>query len=301
MEDAVKRLCVSFSGGRTSAYMLLHCLKYYRDHEIIITFANTGCEHPATLDFVHRMDQHIGGGTVWLEADVSPVHGEGVGHRIVSYDTASRNGEPFERAVSKYGIFGPSYPNCTGRLKTEVMDSFLRSAGWPTGAKSRTHDTAIGIRYDECDRLPPRHKRASMRLVYPLVEARVTKDMVRDFWSKQPFDLQIPGDHYGNCVWCWKKSNRKLMTLAKECPSAFDFPRRMEEKYGEVKAKNESGVRRFFRENRSVDDIFRMAERPFEPYRDNVERDLFSGTWDESLDIGGACGDSCEVGADEKE
>ena len=290
------RLAISFSGGRTSAYMLLHCLKYMADRETIITFANTGCEHPATLDFVHRMDQHIGGRVVWLEADVSPVHGKGVGHRVVSYETASRNGEPFERAVAKYGIFGPSHPQCTSRLKTEVMESYCRSIGWPTGEKSRRHLTAIGIRYDEIDRLNTRAD--ALGFIYPLVDAKVTKDMVRDFWSKQPFDLQLPGDHYGNCVWCWKKSARKLMTLAKDSPDVFDFPRRMEQRYETVKAQNEDGVRRFFRENRSVDDIFRMAAQPFAPYRDNVERDLFSGTWDEALDIGGACGDSCEIGAD---
>lgn len=276
--------------------MLLHCLKYMADREIVITFANTGCEHPATLDFVNRMDQHIGGRVVWVEADIATVDSVGVGHRVVNYETASRNGEPFERAVAKYGIFGPSYPNCTGRLKTDVMDSYLRSIGWPTGKKSRTHQTAIGIRYDEIDRMNSSAK--DWGFIYPLVDAKVTKDIVRDFWSKQPFDLQIKGDHYGNCVWCWKKSARKLMTLAKESPGVFDFPRRMEQQYGAVKAKNETCVRRFFRENRSVDDIFRMAEQPFDPYRDDIERDLFSGTWDDALDMGGACGDSCEIGAD---
>ena len=49
------KLAISFSGGRTSALMMQMLLK--RKHEfsdIRITFANTGCEHPATLDFVNE-------------------------------------------------------------------------------------------------------------------------------------------------------------------------------------------------------------------------------------------------------
>lgn len=279
--------------------MLLHCLKYMADHDIVITFANTGCEHPATLDFVHQVDRLIGGRVIWLEANVNPEHGIGVGHRVVSYETASRNGEPFERAVAKYGIFNSSNPNCTGRLKTEVIEHYIRTVvGWPYG-KKRTHVTAIGIRADEVDRVSP--NAAKHGFIYPLVKAGVTKGMVLDFWRNQPFDLKLPSEAYGNCTWCWKKSMRKLMTLAKESPEVFDFPRRMEQRYERVKAQNESGVRRFFRENRSVDDIFDLARHPFEPYRDNVERDLLDGTWDESLDTGSACGESCEIGADLKE
>lgn len=288
------KLAISFSGGRTSAYMLLHCLEHMSDMETVITFANTGCEHEKTLDFVHQMDQLIGGRVVWLEAYVPEEHGKGVGYRIVNYETASRKGEPFERAIAKYGVFGTSYPNCTGRLKTEVMDAHLRSIGWPTGLKSRTHKTAIGIRFDELRR---RSQRADeFGFIYPLIDAQITKDMVIDFWAKQPFDLELKGEHYGNCTWCWKKSLRKLMTLAKEEPSIFDFPREMERKYGHVKAKNDSGVRRFFRENRSADDIIEKSKEPFKMYKDNHDFDMFSATWDEKLDFGGQCSDSCEVG-----
>lgn len=44
---------VSFSGGRTSAYMLRQVLDNNEDSsDLVITFANTGKEHPATLEFV---------------------------------------------------------------------------------------------------------------------------------------------------------------------------------------------------------------------------------------------------------
>ena len=51
---------VSFSGGRTSGYMLKQILDAY-DGKLpvggIVCFANTGKEHEATLRFVHDIEQ----------------------------------------------------------------------------------------------------------------------------------------------------------------------------------------------------------------------------------------------------
>lgn len=42
--ESRSRLAISFSGGRTSAYMTDMLLGRYRDtHEVVVTFANTGC------------------------------------------------------------------------------------------------------------------------------------------------------------------------------------------------------------------------------------------------------------------
>ena len=118
--------------------------------------------------------------------------------------------------------------------------------------------------------------------------------MVNAYMRRYDFDLALPNDAFGNCVWCWKKSLRKLLTVAKTDPSAFDFPARMEAEYGMVKAKNDEGIKTFFREERSAQDILAMSKLPFEPYQDSIQRTI----WDELLDIGGACSDGCEVGHD---
>lgn len=292
------RLAVSFSGGRSSAVMTKLCLeKYGSTHEVVVTFANTGCEHPATLDFVRDCDHYWGFNVVWLEAVISPVVGEGVRHRVVSYETASRNGEPFEAGISKYGIPNPTNPWCTSRLKQEVQEHYLKSIGWHRG-RNLGHKTAIGIRADEIDRMS-QHAEAN-GVIYPLVDAGVTKAKVNAIMAQQPWDLGIANDAFGNCVWCWKKTDRKLFTLAKLAPDVFDFPARMERSYGHVrtgnryKATGPDGRRHFFRGHRDTADILEAAAANVSMalYSDAVQTSIF----DELLDLGGACSDGCEVG-----
>lgn len=306
-ETEKPRLSISFSGGRSSAVMTKILIEKMADsHEIIVTFANTGCEHEGTLQFVHDCDRIWNFNTVWLEAVIGP---EGVGPRakVVTFETASRNGEPFEAAIAKHGIFNAAMPNCTGRLKVDVMRAYLRDhRGWPTGS----YLTAIGIRADEIDRVSG--ARDAQKLIYPLINLGIGKKQVIAMMKTAPFDLQIPGEHYGNCVWCWKKTTRKLLTVAKHNPEAFDFPKRMEAQYGHVMPQRmkEKGfwqgkTRVFFRHDVSAEDILRQAkEGKFQEYRDKTEQKEFpfwDESWDEELDVGGGCGDSCEIGADDDE
>lgn len=292
------RLSISFSGGRSSALMTKLALeKYGATHDIIITFANTGAEHPATLDFVHECETRFGWPIVWLEAVVHEGR-KGVTHKVVTYETAARNGEPYEAYIAKYGIPNPTSMSCTLRLKVDPMDSYRKSLGWVRG-KGLNYYTAIGIRYDEMDRMSGQAE--AQMLVYPLIDAKITKDDVHKFWATQPFDLMIPGDHYGNCTFCYKKTDRKLMTLALESPEVFDFTRRMEEKYGEFKTESKSakdGRRYFFRGYRSTDDLMREARERFEAGKLVLYRDKHPTPFDRLLDQGGACGESCEVYTD---
>ena len=288
------RLAISFSGGRSSAVMLKLCLdEYTESHDILITFVNTGCEHEETLRFVDAVDRHFANGkVVWLEAEI---HGEGQGPtaKVVDYATASRDGEPFRAAIEKHGVFCKSHPQCTSRLKEEPMVSYRRQMGWAAGS----YDTAIGIRADEADRCSS--KARENRFVYPLVRQRWGKRDVNRFMSQFDWDLNLPSDAFGNCVWCWKKSLRKLATVAKNDPHAFDFPGEMERRFGNVNRgrKVQDNPRVFFRENRSAQDIIVHAMTAnFREYRDDViEPELFDEEWD----TGTGCGESCEPGADD--
>lgn len=289
------RVSISFSGGKTSAYMTKMLLDYFRQHEpwreIVVTFANTGQEHEKTLEFVDRCDREFGFGVVWLEAVVDPRPGKGIRHKVVTFETASRKGEPFEAYIAKHGIPNRMYKQCNSRLKLEPMESYRRSLGWKKG----TYSTAVGIRSDEADRISPLSI-VKFDVFYPLVRADVTKADVREWCASLPFQLEIP-EHYGNCVTCWKKSNRKLLTIAKEIPEAFDFFARMEREHAFSGGQRKDGTareeRRFFRGNRLTGDILRDSLLPFEPFSD--EHFI---PFDDELDVGGACGDSCEVYAD---
>ena len=90
------KIAISFSGGRTSAVMTRLILQRYPDAEILVLFANTGCEHTKTLDFVHNCDIYWKFNTIWLEAKIDPTPNIGVKHKIVDYETASRDGQPFQ-------------------------------------------------------------------------------------------------------------------------------------------------------------------------------------------------------------
>ena len=57
----MQRLAISFSGGLSSAVMTKLCIERYTgDYEISIIFVNTGCEHEATLNFVHICEVYFG-------------------------------------------------------------------------------------------------------------------------------------------------------------------------------------------------------------------------------------------------
>jgi hypothetical protein len=289
------KISISFSGGRSSAVMTKLLLDQYRDtHEICVTFANTGCEHPATLDFIDACDRHWGFNTIWVEAVVDPTPGVGVRHRIVDFDSASRKGEPFEAVIQKYGLPNSTSPMCTTRLKENVLTSYRNSIGWRRGQKLDSV-TAIGIRADEIDRMRTDSEKEGF--IYPLVEAGFTKSMVNSYLRPFSWDLKLPSDAYGNCSWCWKKSDRKLFTIALEDPSVFSFPARMESLYSEnkpgTKACSNDGRRYLFRNHRSTLDILEQAN-SFQglKYRDVVQCSIF----DFDLDRSSGCSESCEVG-----
>ena len=216
----MKRLAISFSGGRSSAVMTrLAVQQYSATHDIVVTFANTGAEHPRTLDFVHDFEQNTGINVVWIEAEVNPEQGQGTRARVVTYETASRDGRPFEDVVAKYGVPGPGLPQCTSRLKLEPMQAYLRyDLEWT----ANSYQTAIGLRADEMDRINYRGL-VSGQLIYPLIDAGITKGQVIAAMAREPWDLDLPGEHYGNCVTCWKKSDRKLYTIAQDDRSWFDL------------------------------------------------------------------------------
>jgi len=289
----MNNLVISFSGGKTSGFMTKYLLENKRDEydEIIVIFANTGQEREETLEFVDRCDKEFGFNLTWVEALVNQELGKGTRHTIVNFDTASRSGEPFEEYIKKHGIPNQAYPKCTGELKLAPMLSYIRSLGW----KNADYHTAIGIRSDEMDRVNA--KFVENRIIYPLCwDVKATKQSIAHWWEQQSFNLELK-EHEGNCSWCWKKSKRKLLTLAKDMPELFDFPLRMEAELGTVGAlhrKDPSAPANvFFRSKQSTKDILAESRLPFDPFIDEIQLQLIGFDYD--MDAAGGCSESCEV------
>ncbi|WP_336695905.1 hypothetical protein [Delftia acidovorans] len=270
------RIRASFSGGRSSAMMCEILQRRFADtHDIVYTFANTSWEHPDTLRFVDAVDRWLGLQLVWLEAVVHPGR-KSCTHRVVSYETAARQGEVFEAVVAKYGLPNQVFKLCTRELKTNVMNSYARSIGWTPG----TYDTAIGIRADE-----PRRVRREVaereRIIYPLVDVEPTdKQDVLSYFEQFDWDLAI-AEHQGNCTACFQKSDRKLLTLYREDPANFEFPVRLDQLYRNVGPNNVPGPRRMYRGHRAAPDLIAEFEAAGTNYRPPAKD--------------GGCSESCEL------
>ena len=224
---------ISFSGGRTSAYMLHEILKANNGlpDNAVVAFQNTGKEMPQTLDFVQQVSEQWNVPIVWLEYDITD---EGKNSfKIVSHNSASRNGEPFDKLIDKYGrLPNARFRFCTGVLKMQTGQKYLRSLGW------KHWTNVVGIRADEPRRLTKKTE-GNIDLFYPLGEAGKTKHDVEAFWAAQPFDLNLPifngKTMKGNCDFCFLKSEATLAMMAREHPELaqwwIDAERRLNNRF----------------------------------------------------------------------
>ncbi len=215
--------CISFSGGRTSAYMLYRVLEAHDmslPDDTKVVFCNTGKEEEATLQFVNDCSQKWNVPITWLEFSVE--NNEKIS-KVVDFKTASRNGEPFDSVINFYQ---PSLPNgrtryCSSQMKTRTMHRYLKSIGWDEW------DSFIGIRADEPKRVVkfrlnpnPEGKHETVHL--PLAQDGVSSKDVSNFWKQQDFDLGLPNINgktmHGNCDLCMLKPKAQILSLIQEKP-----------------------------------------------------------------------------------
>lgn len=208
--------CISFSGGRTSAYMLHRVLEANGGlpKEAIVCFANTGKEDEATLEFVRDCSVNWSVPIAWLEWRDTEAKFE-----VVTFETASRNGEPFEALIRKRNYLpNPVTRFCTIDLKIRPIGRYLLSLGMADTKTEAENMSMIGMRADE----QRRAAKIADKSRIPLVTAGITKEDVGAFWSAQPFDLGLPNNNgvtmHGNCDLCFLKGGAQILSLIAEKP-----------------------------------------------------------------------------------
>lgn len=298
-------LITNTSGGKSSmAQAIIIKQQYAHKFETICLFANTGMENEETLEFLDKCDKEYNLNIIWLEAVVHE-HGVGNSYRITNFKDAYRINQyfdplhPFHAHVKKNGIPNATYPQCSDRLKEQVIESYKKANGLK-GVKQ-----ALGFRNDESNRAMSRtvknaiksigasefefrvtqnhNKRMGLvsdlddenkliveryslklkkyNLVFPMIDwFSMDKDDVNDFWEEQTFNLELEA-HMGNCATCWKKSDKKLHLIALERPELYQPFKWLEEKYKHVKPNTKNGQDRvFFRKHRSSEMIIGEAQ-----------------------------------------
>ena len=212
---------ISFSGGRTSAYMLRMILDAHGGtlpDDVHVCFANTGKEREETLRFVHECATRWGVRVRWLEWrnrwKRTPLAER---FEEVGYNSGARNGEPFKALIaSKKAVPNAVQRWCTTHLKFQVCCDFMEAQGYSTWSN------VIGLRHDEQHRVLKKagenvEQDNIWRNVMPLDSARATKATVMAFWAKQPFDLQL-APWEGNCTKCMMKGRKLLMWEVRRDP-----------------------------------------------------------------------------------
>lgn len=264
---------ISFSGGRTSAYMLKMILDAHGGtlpDDVHVCFANTGKEREETLRFVHDCASHWGVHVRWLEwrtRDVSvPLTDR---FEEVGYNSASRDGEPFAGLIA-----AKSYtPNavtrfCTSELKVRVIKYFMQSLGY------KNWQNVVGLRHDEQHRVARSRKpnKEAWSNCLPLDDAKVSNRDVRAFWRQQPFDLQLlPFE--GNCDGCFLKARPKLWEIERTRPGTLEWWARMEI-VGKGRFATEYSYAELMRDVRNQPDMFSGGI-----FDNDPEMDAECGTW----------------------
>ena len=179
----------NFSGGRTSAYMVIH---YYQPGDLVI-FCDTGREHPKTYKFINDFEAN-----------------ENIPIIRLQYEGG------FEGMLSKKkGVPNQFKRYCTVELKIKTCRRYLRKLG------IMKYENFVGFRYDEPLRVK-RRKQMWKQVVdkFPLYEDKIDKQIINHFWNVgggRNYNLEIPSI-LGNCTLCFMKGKNAILSILASYP-----------------------------------------------------------------------------------
>ena len=268
---------VSFSGGRTSAY-LVHLMEQKRKageiDNVHYVFMDTGAEHPKTYEFIRNCVKHFDIDLVCLRALVNQEKGIGVTYREVSLDECKPDLQPWRDFTKKYGVPYVHGAFCTSRMKTDPYDKWCKEK-----FGKGNYQSWLGIRIDEGRRI---RERENIRYLAEI--SLMDKAGIIGWWSEQSFDLGLD-EWLGNCVFCLKKGANKIALAARAEPEmAKQFDDMLCSPDVRIMSSRPTSNNAIYRNWMTMPQIIES----FEPFSDDEIRGRMRGS-------SGACAESCEV------
>jgi 3'-phosphoadenosine 5'-phosphosulfate sulfotransferase (PAPS reductase)/FAD synthetase len=245
--------CISFSGGRTSAYMLYKILEAHNmslPDEAIVCFANTGKEHESTLDFVNACEINWKIKIHWLEYIKEKPRFKKVDHQ-----NCSRNGEPFAAMIEARSFLPNSVMRfCTTELKIKPIDYFMKSLGYDE------FQSMMGIRADE----PKRIVKLRETVIAPLASDNIMQKDVQEFWASNPFDLGLEYRNkvtaLGNCDLCFMKGIHQIVSIVRQEPNRAIWWAEQEKKIGGRFSKDRPDYSSMYQFSQDQEEMFHDEE-----------------------------------------
>lgn len=319
---------VSFSGGRTSAYLVYCGITQGWADEFV--FCDTGAEHPKTYEFIREISKRWGVKITCLRGDFDvPLN---VGNRpvVVGLNDTGPDLKPFAGEIKKYGVpYMGGGMHCSCRMKERVFTAYCNEK-YGRG----NYNTWLGIRSDEPARLfntklaaELKHRgfpqylfedvlrwanednmlskvRISVQGIDDILDdlkAAATKTNVRYLAELGEVEKQDVLDFWsdqsfdleipewlGNCVFCPKKSDLKLAAAQRDEPEIYSEWLSMLHS-DSVRVDDKTGHRsKMYRKKRSLEQLIAT----FDGSTGNEIKARIRGA--KHLDTG-SCSESCEV------
>ena len=254
-------LMVTVSGGRSSAMMARHIQtsEKYKDYNKVFVFANTGMERYETIEFLKDMENHWQLPLIKIEGVYSDILGVGVSYKIVEWDELNMTAQPFSDCIMHMnkgtfsGVPNQEAPYCSERMKTipckKLCDKIFGVNNYIKAIGFRKEDMPKRITFAEI--------KEDKKRIFPLLtdfEIPIGQIELNKWWDKQQFKLGIHGK-FGNCELCWKKSDANLIDVIRYGTRFVEWWDEHEKKYGNTS----------FRNNRSINDLVKIASSNFTP------------------------------------
>jgi len=268
---------VSFSGGRTSAYLVyLMEQKRLAGENVHFIFMDTGAEHPGTYRFIRDLVECWGIQLVCLRVVVNPTLGQGNSYRVVSVSEIGPDLQPMRDICEKYGTPYVHGAFCTRTMKMEVFERYCKDT-------FGSYHTWLGIRVDEPLRLKNRDGVSYLAEISPF-----EKQDVLEWWKDQSFDLGIP-EHLGNCVFCVKKGINKIALAARDEPElAADFWKLINDPSVRVVERRQQENKIMYRGNNSLESVIAL-------FADHTREEIVATIRNKGGLEAGSCTESCEA------